>query len=147
MHRPLLPNRPIRVRRPAPRQPPMTPYDEELRRTAFQKKAVSRLPPKAVLDLAIAFFAERGYRAGRTGRPNQVFVMGKAEGSLPRVTGEVAARADVGRPGVTLVTMDAAGERLGPAMADFARQLRAQRRPQPVAGPPPPESPEPAESS
>ena len=106
----------------------MTPYDEELRRTAFQRKAVSRLPPKEVLDLAIAFFVERGYRAGRTGRPNQVFVMGKAEGALPRVTGEVAARADVGRPGVTLVTMDAAGERLGPAMAEFAAARRARRR-------------------
>ena len=106
----------------------MTPYDEELRRTAFQRKAVSRLPPREVLDLAIAFFVERGYRAGRTGRPNQVFVMGRAEGALPRVTGEVAARADVGRPGVTLVTMDAAGERLGPAMAEFAAALRARRR-------------------
>jgi hypothetical protein len=105
------------------------PYDEEVRRTAFQKKAVSRLPPAAVLDLAIAFFAARGYRAGRTGRPNQVFVMGQAEGGLPRVTGEVAARADVGRPGITLVTLDAAGERLGPAMAEFYRELRAQRRP------------------
>ena len=104
------------------------PYDEELRRTAFQKKAVSRLPTREVLDLAIAFFAERGYRAGRTGRPNQVFIIGKAEGGLPRVTGEVAARADVGKPGVTLVTMDAAGERLGPAMGEFARQLRAGRR-------------------
>ena len=114
----------------------MTPYDEELRRTAFQKKAVSRLPPREVLDLAIAFFAERGYRAGRTGGPNQVFVMGKAEGGRPRVTGEVAARADVGRPGVTLVTMDAAGERLGPAMAEFARQLRAQRKPPGQAGQP-----------
>ena len=112
----------------------MNPYDEEMRRTAFQKKSVSRLPPAEVLDLAIAFFAERGYRAGRTGRPNQVFVMGKAEGGLPRVTGEVAARADVGKPGTTLVTMDAAGERLGPTMAEFARHLRAQRPPSvPVA--------------
>lgn len=106
-----------------------SPFDEELQRTAYQKKAVSRLPPNAVLDAAIAFFAERGYRAGRTGRPNQVFVMGKAEGKLPRVTGEVSARADVGKPGVTLVTLDAAGERLGPAMAEFARHLRAQRKP------------------
>ena len=110
----------------------MTPYDEELRRTAFQRKAVSRLPPITVLDLAISFFAERGYRAARTGRPNQVFVMGKAEGGLPRVTGEVMARADVGKPGVTLVTLNAAGELLGPAMAEFYRHLRAQR---PAAGP------------
>ena len=117
----------------------MNAYDEEMRRTAFQKKAVSRLPPAEVLDLAIAFFAERGYRAGRTGRPNQVFVMGKAEGGLPRVTGEVAARADVGKPGTTLVTMDAVGERLGPTMAEFARHLRAQRRPSTPAAPPTPE--------
>ncbi len=119
-----------RTRHPAPgtervSQPAI---DAELQRTAFQKKAVSRLPPADVLDLAVAFFAERGYRAGRTGRPGQVFVMGKAEGALPRVTGEVAARADVGKAGTTLVTMDAAGERLGPLMADFARELRARRK-------------------
>jgi hypothetical protein len=105
--------------------PATSPWDEELKRTAFQKKAVSRMPPAEVLDLAVAFFAERGYRAGRTGRPNQVFVMGKAEGMLPRVTGEISARADVGRPGVTLVTLDAAGEKLGPAMAEFYAHLRA----------------------
>jgi hypothetical protein len=104
------------------------PFDEELKRTAFQKKAVSRLGAAAVLDLAIAFFTERGYKAGRTGRPNQVFVMGKAEGRLPRVTAEISARADVGRPGVTLVTLDAAGERLGPTMAEFYQELRAAGR-------------------
>jgi len=114
---------------PASVPSPSSAFDAELQRTAFQKKGVSRLPAKEVLDLAIAFFGERGYRAGRTGRPNQLFVMGKAEGILPRVTGEVSARADVGKPGVTLVTMDAAGERLGPAMAEFARMLRARRRP------------------
>ncbi|MDQ3778966.1 MAG: hypothetical protein M3354_00245 [Chloroflexota bacterium] len=112
----------------------MNTFDEEMRRTAFQKKGVSRQPPAEVLDAAIAFFAERGYRAGRTGRPNQVFVMGRAEGGLPRVTGEVAARADVGKPGVTLVTMDAVGERLGPAMAEFAALLR-QRRQRPAPTP------------
>ena len=116
------------------------PFDEEMRRTAFQRKAVSRLPPAEVLALAIASFAERGYRAGRTGRPNQVFVMGKIEGSLPRVTGEVSARADVGRPGVTLVTLDAVGERLGPTMAAFYRHLRAQRRPTTATNDPSPPS-------
>ena len=102
-------------------------FNEELKRTAYQKKAVSRMSPDEVLDLAIAFFTERGYRSGRTGRPNQVFIMGRAEGVLPRVTGEVFARGDVGRPGVTLVTLDAAGERLGPAMAEFHQHLRTQR--------------------
>jgi hypothetical protein len=107
---------------------PTSPWDEELQRTAFQKKAVSRLSAAAVLDLAIAFFAERGYRTGRTGRPNQIFIMGKAEGILPRVTGEISARADVGKPGTTLVTLDAAGERLGPLMAEFYQHLRAAGR-------------------
>ena len=102
--------------------------NDELSRTAFQKKAVSKLSPDAVLDLAIAFFKERGYRAGRTGRPNQVFVMGGAEGILPRVTGEIAARPNVGKAGTTLVTLDAAGERLGPAMAEFQKTLRAAGR-------------------
>jgi hypothetical protein len=110
--------------------PPTHAFDEELQRTAYQKKAVSRLPASQVLELAVSFFNERGYRAGRTGKPNQVFVMGKAEGALPRVTGEVSARADVGRPGVTLVTLDAAGERLGPAMAEFHQHLRSLRQKQ-----------------
>jgi hypothetical protein len=99
-----------------------------LKATAYQKKAVSRLPANEVLDLAIAFFRDRGYRADRTGRPNQVYVMGGREGPLPRVNGEIFARADVGKPGTTLVTMNAAGERLGPAMAEFHRELRAKRR-------------------
>jgi hypothetical protein len=99
----------------------------EMARTAFQKKAVSRLGPDVVLDLAIVFFTERGYRAGRSGRPNQVFIIGGREGILPRVTAEVNARADVGKAGTTLVTLDAAGERLGQAMAEFHAYLRAQR--------------------
>lgn len=102
--------------------------EQEMVRTAFQKKAVSRLPASEVLDLAIAFFIERGYRAGPTGRPNQVFIMGKREGTLPRVTGELSARADVGRPGVTLVTMDSFGEKLGPAMESFYKELRSRRK-------------------
>ena len=102
-------------------------FNAEMLRTAYQRKAVSRLPAAEVLEIAIAFFTERGYRAARTGRPNQVFVMGKAEGILPRVTGEIAARANVGKPGTTLVTMDAAGERLGPTMKDFYAELRARR--------------------
>ncbi len=109
-------------------QPDRAELEREMMRTAYQKKAVSRLPASEVLDLAIVFFAERGYRAGKTGRPNQVFVMGKREGSLPRVTGELSARADVGRPGVTLVTMDGFGERLGPAMEAFYQELRSRRK-------------------
>lgn len=98
-----------------------------MRRTAFQRKAVSRLAPDQVLDLAIEFFTAHGYRSARTGRPNQAFVMGGREGGLPRVTGEITARQDVGRAGVTLVTLDAAGERLGPTMSEFYQELRRQR--------------------
>jgi len=103
-------------------------FNEELQRTAFQKKAVSKIPPDGVLDMAVEFFKERGYRAARTGRPNQIFVMGGREGGLPRVTGEIAARANVGKPGTTLVTLDAAGERLGPAMQEFLDYLRAENK-------------------
>jgi hypothetical protein len=104
--------------------------NEEMKRTAVQKNAVLRIAPAEVLDLAIAFFKERGYRSGQMGRPNHVFIMGGPEGKLPRVTGEVSARANVGKPGTTLVTIDAAGERLGPTMADFLVHLRALRRQQ-----------------
>ncbi len=109
-------------------QPDRSALEQEMVRTAFQKKAVSRLPANEVLELAIAFFREHGYRAGKTGRPNQVFVMGGKEGLLPRVTGEISARADVGRPGVTLVTMDSFGEKLGPAMESFYQELRSRRK-------------------
>ncbi len=103
----------------------------EMKRTAFQKNAVSKKRPAEVLEFAIAWFKERGYRAGHAARPNQVFVMGGREGILPRVTGEIAARADVGKPGTTLVTVDAAGERLGPSMAEFLKEMRAWSRAQP----------------
>lgn len=106
-----------------------------MKRTAFQKKAVSRLPAVDVLELAISFFKEQGYRSGKTGRPNQVFIMGGREGILPRVTGEISARADVGRPGVTLVTIDGFGERLGPTMQAFTAELRSRRKQVPPTPP------------
>lgn len=102
----------------------MDAFNAELKRTAFQKKAVVKLPPDEVLETGIAFFKERGYRSARTGRPGQIFVMGGAEGILPRVTGEISARRDVGKAGTTLVTLDASGERLSQSMADFLAELR-----------------------
>jgi hypothetical protein len=107
---------------------PRSIVEAEMNRTAFQRKAVSRLPASEVLALAVAFFKERGYRSGKTGRPGQVFVMGGREGALPGVTGEVSARSDVGRPGVTLVTIDGFGERLGEAMGAFHQELRNRRK-------------------
>ena len=96
----------------------------EMRRTAYQKKAVSRLSAKATLDYAVAFFKERGYRSGPAARPNQVFVMGGREGLLPRVTGEIKVQPDVGKGNVTMVTMDCTGEKLGAAMEEFHKSLR-----------------------
>jgi hypothetical protein len=100
----------------------------ELKRTAFQKKAVVKLSANDVLALAREYFPERGYRANVTGRPGYLLVMGGAEGLLPRVTGEIAARQNVGKPGTTLVTVDAAGERLGPEMKEFLAWLRAESK-------------------
>ena len=102
--------------------------NQEMQRTAFQKKAVSKLAPDVVLDLAIELLKAEGYRAGRTGRPNQVFVLGSREGVLPRVTAEISARANVGKPGTTLVTIDGFGERLGPALKAFYTELRARSK-------------------
>lgn len=100
---------------------------EEMRRTAYQKKAVARMTANEVLDFAVDFFTKRGYRAGRTGRPNQAFVMGGKEGVLPRVTGEIKVQAEVGKARVTMVTMDATGEKLGATMRDFHQALRSRR--------------------
>lgn len=102
--------------------------DSELQRTAFQKKAVVKFDAAEVMRLAQVYFPERGYRATLTGRPGHVLIMGPAEGMLPRVTGEVSARQNVGKPGTTLVTVDAAGERLGPEMKSFLAWLRAESK-------------------
>ncbi|MEZ4532458.1 MAG: hypothetical protein R2835_03565 [Thermomicrobiales bacterium] len=100
----------------------------ELQRTAFQKKAVVKLPASEVLTLAQDHFRARGYRASPTGRPGYLMVMGPGEGVLPRVTGEISARQNVGKPGTTLVTVDAAGERLGPEMKAFLALLRSESK-------------------
>lgn len=108
--------------------PSLEEANAELKRTAFQKKAVVKLSANDVLDLAKSYFFERGYRANVTGRPGYLLVMGKAEGVLPRVTGEISARQNVGKPGTTLVTVDAAGEKLGPEMKAFLAWLRAESK-------------------
>jgi hypothetical protein len=102
---------------------------QEMERTAFQRKAVSRLPADETLDQAIAFFVERGYRANRTGRPNQIYVMGGREGALPRVNAEIRAQPNVGKAQVTMLTISGFGERLSAHLKDYADFLRAQRRP------------------
>lgn len=108
--------------------PSIEEINTELQRTAFQKKAVVKFSAAEVLDLAKGYFPERGYRANLTGRPGHLLIMGKAEGILPRVNGEIAARQNVGKAGTTLVTVDAAGERLGPEMKGFLAWLRAESK-------------------
>lgn len=99
----------------------------EMRRTAYQKKAVSPMDGEATLDYAITYFNESGYRASRTGRPGQVFILGGREGALPRVTGEIEVQTDIGPKKTTVVTMDAAGERLGQTMEAFRTALNQLR--------------------
>ena len=100
----------------------------EMARTAFQKKAVSRQPPSDALKDAVAFFNERGYRSGPTGRPNQIFVMGGREGALPRVNAEILAQGNVGKAKVTMLTVSGFGERLSGVLAEYVDHVRRQRR-------------------
>lgn len=100
----------------------------EMARTAFQRKAVSRMPAKEALADAIAFFQARGYRAGRTGRPNQIYVMGGREGILPRVNAEILAQGNVGKAKATMLTISGFGEQLSGHLRAYAEHVRAQRR-------------------
>lgn len=100
----------------------------EMARTAFQRKAVSRKPVNEALNDAIAFFKERGYRSGKTGRPNQIFVMGGREGQLPRVNAEILAQANVGKAKVTMLTISGFGEELSKQLEAYVQHLRDERR-------------------
>jgi hypothetical protein len=101
---------------------------EELERTAFQRKAVSYLDLSETAAQAIDFFTARGYKAGRTGRPNQVFVRGRREGALPAVHAELLIQTNVGRGKVTMVTISGAGEKLSVALQEYAEMLRVEGR-------------------
>ena len=96
----------------------------EMARTTFQRKVVAREPAPAVLADAVAFFTARGYRAGPTGRPNQVYVMGGREGPLPRVTAEILVQPNVGKAKTTLVNISGFGEQLAGHLRDYATHLR-----------------------
>lgn len=108
--------------------PDMEAMKAEMRRTAYQKKAVSRLTGKETLDYAISYFKDAGYRAGLTGRPGQMYIMGGKEGILPRVTGEIKIQTDVGKGKVTMVTMDTTGEKLQEVAKTFHESLRKLRK-------------------
>ena len=102
--------------------------EAELERTAFQRKAVSYLDLDQTANQAIEFFIERGYKAGRTGRPNQVFVRGRREGLLPAVHAELLIQTNVGQGNVTMVTISGAGEQLSKALEAYADYLREEGR-------------------
>ena len=108
--------------------PSRSEVEAELERTAFQRKAVSYLDLPQTADQAIEFFSARGYKAGRTGRPNQVFVRGRREGALPAVHAELLIQTNVGQGKVTMVTISGAGEKLSAALQDYVDMLRDEGR-------------------
>jgi hypothetical protein len=110
-------------------------FNDEMARTTFQRKVVSRDAPAAVLDEAIRYFSERGYRSGRSGRPNQSYVIGGREGGLPRVTAEILVQPGVGKSRTTLVTISGFGEDLARHLSEFATHLRARSKAGPTATP------------
>jgi hypothetical protein len=103
-------------------------FNAEMARTAFSKKAVSRAPSQEVFAYAREWFGDRGYRVLSSGRPNQIFVMGGPEGSLPRVNGDILAVTNVGKGKVTMLTFNSVGEGLSACMAEFVEVLRAQAK-------------------
>jgi hypothetical protein len=103
-------------------------FNEEMARTAFKKKAVSRAPMREVFAFAKEWFTARGYRVLPSGRPNQLYIMGGAEGALPRVNGDILAIENVGKRKVTMLTFDSVGENLSERMAEFVAELRAQAK-------------------
>lgn len=114
---------------PAQQSQPMSRQEmtAEMERTAFQKKAVSKEEPTAVLEDAIQFFKERGYRAGMTGRPNKMYIMGKREGKLPRVNAEIFAQPNVGKGKVTMLTINGFGDELSTHLQAYTEHVRKRR--------------------
>lgn len=100
----------------------------EMERTRFQRKVVATGSLSEVIEDATAFFKERGYRSGRTGRPNQVFVMGGREGNVPRVNAEILIQVNVGKNHATMVTISGFGENLATHLEAYALHLRAKAR-------------------
>jgi len=101
---------------------------DEMARTAFQRKVVTPAAAEDVLADAIEFFRARGYRAGRTGRPNQVYVLGGREGILPRVPAELSIQPNVAKARAPLWAISGFGPRLQEHLRAVAEHVRAKRR-------------------
>ncbi|MFW6075214.1 MAG: hypothetical protein ACOC9Y_06440 [Chloroflexota bacterium] len=102
--------------------------EEEMERTKFQRKAVAHGSAAEVMEEAVAFFKERGYKSGRTGRPNQVYVRGGRDGLLPVTHAELLVQQNVGKGKVTMVSVSGAGEKLSAVLDEYVNHLRAQAR-------------------
>lgn len=107
---------------------PRAAIEAELERTKMQKKVVSRDNLQDTMAEAIAFFQERGYKAGRTGRPNQVYVRGGREGILPAVHAELLIQVNVGKGRATMISISGAGERLSTVLEEYAGHMREKAR-------------------
>lgn len=111
----------------------------EMERTTFVKKVITDVPAAEVLAQAQEFFRAHGYRAGKGGRPNTVRLMGRAEGALPSVIGEIEVRTT--SKGRTIVGLSGYGESLRERLGEFydrmrAARLRPEARPAVAAAPP-----------
>jgi hypothetical protein len=102
----------------------------EMERTTFVKKVITDVPAKDVLEQAQEFFREHGYRAGKAGKPNTVRLMGRAEGALPSVIGEIEVRTT--NKGRTIVGLSGYGESLRERLGEFHDRMRAARKPKEV---------------
>lgn len=100
----------------------------EMERTTFVKKVITDLPGKEVLAQATVFFKSHGYRATPGGAPNTVRLMGRNEGTLPAVIGEIGVRTT--NRGRTIVSFSGYGEGLNSRLQEFHEQMRAARKPQ-----------------
>lgn len=99
----------------------------EMERTTYVKKVITDTPAGEVLIQAQEFFKAGGYRATKGGTPNTVRLMGRAEGVLPAVIGEIGVRTT--NKGRTIVSLSGYGERLQEQLRAFHDRLRAARLP------------------
>ena len=102
----------------------------EMERTTFVKKVITDVPAAEVLERAQAFFREHGYRAGKAGKPNTIRLMGRAEGALPSVIGEIEVRTT--NKGRTIVGLSGYGAGLRERLGEFHDLMRAARKPKEV---------------
>ena len=108
---------------------------QEMERTTFVKKVITDVPAAEVLAQAQIFFREHGYRAGKAGKPNTVRLMGRTEGALPAVIGEIEVRTT--NKGRTIVGLSGYGALLSERLREFHDLMRAARQARVAAAPAP----------